>query len=155
MAREILSVRADADAATELWGRSQAELPIASTEGFLVAELTTDDGPIDRAWGLLAEFKEVALEQPRIVVEHLPGDTGHDGTPGRITLHCEDAPAFFLTIEPTDPRVQPEDNGFLMLPGETRTITIRRIHGLAGRAPAVTAEDSSRVRIRTIRSTYR
>lgn len=163
IASEALLVRTVADASTELWRTPLADLPIAPTEGFLVAEFTDDAlradpslEPIARAWALLAEFKEVPLVRPQLLVETIDSDadTMHTATAGKVRVRCEEAPAFHLAIEPADTRLQPTDNDFLMLPGESRTIELRPIRGHAGRATDSIDGDSTRTTIRTIRSTY-
>lgn len=164
VSRETLPALAAADASTQLWQTAVSELPFAPTQGFLLAELHEKTGAtaenaalapkgeaIERAWVLLAELKEIRMAPPIITVEH--PDNGGNGAP-TVRLRCEKAPAFHLVIEPGDPSLQPEDNGILMLPGESRTIELKPIRGLAGRAPSTDDRNLRETRTRTIRSTY-
>lgn len=141
-----LAAHVAADSAAQLWRSAIAELSFAPDQGFIVASIATKDADapaaaIERDFTLLTDYKSVPLQQPRIELAF----------PDERSLHvtCHDAPAFWLTLEPEDAKVQPSDNGLFLLPGESRTIDL-----LAVEPEATTQPTSNGVTIRTIRSTY-
>ncbi len=90
---------------------------------------------IDRSWTFLTAPKRCALQEPTLNL-----------TPevGAVTISCADAPAFWVVLESDDPAVQFQNNGILLLPGETQRIPLRDRNMLPG---AIT--------IRHLAATYR
>ena len=146
LAREDVPVADVTAAAAHIRAWSVAELPARPVDAFLAAELTDADGArVDRTITLLTDFKRAPLEQPGLE----PRPTG----PDTLTITCTAAPAFRVSIEPEDPRFTPDDNGFDMLPGERREITLRPIRGRAA-ADVTGPPETTAVRVRSIRDTY-
>ena len=133
-----------ADSAVRLWERGVGDLACAPDQGFIVADVapdTTDGAPIERDFALLTDYKSVPLAAPSIELSRPDGAT--------VEITCREAPAFWLSLEPEDPRAQPSDNGFLLLPGERRTVTLLPV---GPNAPAPSQRCG--LTVRTIRGTY-
>ncbi|MCG8480467.1 MAG: glycoside hydrolase family 2 protein [Spirochaetales bacterium] len=152
-----LPVEAPGDASTAVLDMPLADLPFEAHEGFIVAEWRPADSADAaeaalRGWTLLTEFKRCELARPTITVE--PADAPS------VDVRCADAPAFWVTLEGGPDGLQPDDGGFLLLPGETRTIEFVPIAGSAenevspatSRRTAPIAADT--VAVRHIRSIY-
>ncbi|HKK49727.1 MAG TPA: glycoside hydrolase family 2 protein, partial [Alkalispirochaeta sp.] len=135
-------VVSEPDAATQVLTMAVEDLPFDATAGFVVATVPSSShvhdpvAAVERDFAMLCEYKQAALGRPNLSAEI-------DPTAGELTLTCNGAPAFWTTIELDQDEARLADNGFLLLPGETRTIAIEN----ARRDVAVAG-------IRTIRDTY-
>ncbi len=124
---ETEAVSVPPDGVADAWRRKVAALSHGPTEGFVTATLSPDGESALRDYTLLTEYKGVPLIRPTVEVIPVEDTAREDGPqearPREVLVTCADAPAFFLTLEAEDPAFEPDDNGFFMLPGETRRIT--------------------------------
>lgn len=86
-------------------------------------------------WTFLTAPKRCTLREPKIQVTT---------EIGAVTLSCTEAPAFWVVLESDDPRVHFQNNGILLLPGESQRIRLRDEHMLPGT-----------ITVRHIEATYR
>ena len=114
-------VTAHIDSAILVGSYELQKLPFDPHEAFVVAELR--GGSTDRAWSFLTEPKRCALKQPKVTVKTATVGNA-DTLKAMADISITHAPAFWLTLEGTDDVVHFVDNGFLMLPGETRAVEI-------------------------------
>ncbi|MFW5827135.1 MAG: glycoside hydrolase family 2 protein, partial [Alkalispirochaeta sp.] len=120
---ERRSVVVEPDAVTEVLTKAIEALPFDPTSGFVVAtvdqEADGDGRPvrIERDFTLLGEYKQAALQKPRLSARV-------DSEGREVTITCDDAPAFWTLVELDHPPARLRDNGFLLLPGESRVIPI-------------------------------
>lgn len=131
---QVIPVTVDADSVAEIARRPLSALPFPPQEAFVVAEWSEAIGPgdvspprsdtavggglpVERGWAFLTEPKRCDIEHPRLRIEEI--ETDGDRT---VRVECTEAPAFWVTFQSTDSDVHFGDNGFLMLPGESRDI---------------------------------
>ncbi len=140
--QEARSVVVAPDAVTQVLAMAIEELPFDATAGFVVATVDEDAAgnglpvQVGRDFTLLCEYKQAALQKPRLSAQVDP--TGRE-----VTLTCDEAPAFWTAVELDHAPAQLADNGFLLLSGESRVIPID------GGRPGIAVAG-----IRTIRDTY-
>ncbi len=134
------------DCSREIWSTPIKKLPFDRVEAFLYADFIGKE-EVERAWTLLDAYKKIEFLQPRFTVVRTDVNT--------YTIHCEDAPAFWVTLESSRPGLQPDDNGFFMLPGESKQIRFKPIRGLAGNTMKDEASKAiAELKIRSIIDTY-
>jgi beta-mannosidase len=113
------------------WALPLARLAALPQDCFAVAELR---GPgaeqPSRAWLFLTEPKRCEPRDPTIRVEAKALGGGRIA----LSLRCE-APAFWLTPQLPAPAGGFSDEGFLLLPGETKTIEYRPLKGEEALSP--------------------
>lgn len=155
---ESVTVTVGGGTAESVWSRRVSELPFVPEDGFIVAEFEAGGGAefganaadpraVERGHALLTHYKAVPLAKPEIRVNRRDRRT--------VTVTAATAPAFWVTVTPDDTRYQPDENGFLLLKGETREIELRPIRGLAG--GMIDEDDDAteiEVTVTTIRDTY-
>ncbi len=114
-------------AALETWALPLAGLPALPENCFAVADLQGSgaDQP-SRAWLFLTEPKRCEPLNPKISYE---AEALGDGR-FALSLRCE-APAFWLAPALPAPAGSFSDEGFLLLPGETKRIEYRPLKGVA------------------------
>ncbi len=152
-----LTVAASGDASTAILDVPLTELPFERHEGFVVAEWRSTGEPaaddaVERSWTLLTEFKRCELERPTLTVESAGSLS--------VSVRCDDAPAFWVALDGCPDEVRPDDGGFLLLPGETKTIEFVPIAGPENDGASTdtkrhtTPIAADTVGVRHIRSTY-
>ncbi len=153
---ETVPVTVGADAAGAVDRRSLEDVPFERTAAFVVAEWhapgsrvaeSAEPLPVvERGWTFLTEPKRCELQPPvidlRIGAETDIRSSRETTVALPVRVECREAPAFFLQLEASDPGARFSDNGFLILPGEERTIMVTGTDG------------SVEIRTRTLRSTY-
>jgi beta-mannosidase len=115
-----------ANSATQLYGSPPTAWYSPANEAFVRARYTCSNGRSVEAWCFLTVPKACELHKPEIK------QTVSCDTKGQWSLVLEtNAPAFWTSLEAPGVDVHFEDNGFLLMPGEPRTIALRprRIKG--------------------------
>lgn len=171
---ERVTVTVSGGTTESVWSRRVSELAFVPEDGFIVAEFeagaagrvdaeggagaagrvdakvaagTADPRSVQGGYALLTHYKAVPLAEPGIQLDRRGRRT--------VAMTATTAPAFWVTVTPDDARYQPDDNGFLLLKGETREIELRPIRGLAG--DMIDKDDDAtdiEVTVTTIRDTY-
>lgn len=131
---EALPLKLPVGSAKEFWQRNLNDLPLEPEELLLLAELVPADNSqpdraeIPAAWSLLCDAKRCNLPQPELAISDIRPDAAGIGY--RISLSCQ-KPALNIQLQYRQGEGLFSDGNFLLLPGETRTISWKPLSGQA------------------------
>jgi len=118
------------------WNIPVTELPARPEACFCVADLHQDPAsgqaadPTARSWIFITEPKRCEPVEPKLSAKVKSMDGGRMA----VSLQCE-APAFWVTPQMPVPGGSFSDEGFLLLPGESKTVEYMPLEGEKSRSP--------------------